>query len=75
MKIARYLRERNNDRRKGDRRKQNLLFEPDRRVADRRSGIDRRYHHIERIIANKEKRREKINNVIAKAPSLKNKKK
>ncbi len=76
MKIARYLRERNNDRRKGDRRKQSQPFDgPDRRVTNRRSGIDRRYHHIERVIANKEKRREKINNVIAKAPRLKNTKK
>ncbi len=60
MKIARYIREHKNDRRKKDRRMENIAFSgPDRRTTqDRRSGIDRRYHAIERALSSKEDRRE-----------------
>jgi len=61
MKIARYIREHKNDRRQKERRVKNIAFSgEDRRVTslDRRSGIDRRYHTIERALATKENRRE-----------------
>ncbi len=61
MKIARYIREHKNDRRKKDRRVENISFSgSERRVKedDRRSGIDRRYHAIERALATKEDRGE-----------------
>lgn len=53
MKVARYLREKNTDRRKEERRKDNMPFTGnDRRAtAERRDGIDRRYHHIDRALA------------------------
>ena len=60
MKIARYIREFGNDRRKSkERRKLEMAFEKERRVADqeRRSGIDRRYHRIESDIEGMKKKR------------------
>ncbi len=60
MKIARYIREHKNDRRKKDRRVENVAYSgSERRVTqDRRSGIDRRYHAIERALSSEENRRE-----------------
>lgn len=61
MKVARYLREKNNDRRKGERRKKNEPFTGNnRRVAtERRNGVDRRYHHIDRALAKIKTKRDK----------------
>ncbi len=55
MKIARFLREHKNDRRKVERRQNDLLFRGDdrRTSTNRRNGIDRRCRHINRKILNR----------------------
>ena len=52
MKLARYLREHNQDRRKIKRRQKTLAYTGQNRriLSDRRSGKERRYHDIKKEI-------------------------